>query len=405
MLQIDHIYEFFYNSIFTKDFEVHTFRQGVPNEDAYMIFNRSAEPYKILFYDQEPLLEQISIPYLDYFNIPFSDIEQNRQKYPTLYNGILEGTELEDYINWYKTFVREPFVLITSEHSEVKDQLLKKYGFRELYYFFHGFAALDWYRGYYALNYNKSIVKEYKHDFISFNRIINNDRSYRIYFVSKVKELGLLERGQVSFNVTDNIFDDWRDEVADPNSKLSDHAKLHIEQHLTNIDKLIIDHAELPGSASADIPRGNDAFWHVVTETVFYYNKLHLTEKIFKPIVSRQPFMLLAAAGNLEYLRSYGFKTFNCIIDESYDKIIDNDARIEAVVNQLYWYCNLAPDEKTDIIQQLEPIIDYNFHHFYGEFRHIIIRELLDNTKDLFQSIGYNDSHINYDNIRQVLTK
>jgi hypothetical protein len=275
---------------------------------------------------------------------------------------------------------------------------------RSLYYFFHGFAALDWYRGYYALNYNKSLVKPYKYDFITFNRIINNDRSYRIYFVSKLKELGLLDKGLVSFNVTDNIFDDWRDETADPNTKLSNHARVHIERNLTDVDKLIIDRAELPGSASADIPRDNNAFWHVVTETVFYHNKLHLTEKIFKPIVSKQPFMLLAAPGNLEYLRSYGFKTFDSIIDESYDNIVDNDLRTEAVVDQLHWYCNLTPGEKTNVIQQLEPIIDYNFHHFYGEFRHIITRELLDNTKTLFKDLGYDDCHINYANIHHVLT-
>jgi hypothetical protein len=292
------------------------------------------------------------------------------------------------------------------------------YNFQSLYYFFHGFAALDWYRGYYALNYNKSIVKQYNYDFISFNRIINNDRSYRIYFVSKLKELGLLDHGQISFNVTDNLFDDWRDETSDLNSKLSEQAKQHAETYLVDIDKLVIDRASIHGSASANIPRNIDiwdfkidkkpvdvdAFWHIVTETVFYYDKLHLTEKIFKPIVSKQPFMLLAAPGNLAYLKSYGFKTFDSVIDETYDTIQDNDSRIEAVVEQLYWYCNLTPDEKTDIIKQLEPIIQHNFNHFYGEFRHIITRELLDNTKTLFKEIGYDDSHINYTNIHQVLT-
>jgi hypothetical protein len=94
---------------------------------------------------------------------------------------------------------------------------------------------------YYALNYNKSVVKQYNYDFISFNRIINNDRSYRIYFVSLLKEQGLLDHGLVSFNVTDNLFDDWRDETADSDSKLSEQAKQHIEHHLVNIDKLVID--------------------------------------------------------------------------------------------------------------------------------------------------------------------
>jgi hypothetical protein len=115
--------------------------------------------------------------------------------------------------------------------------------------------------------------------------------------------------------------------------------------------------------------------------------------------------MLLAAPGNLAYLKSYGFKTFESVIDESYDLIQDPDLRTEAVVKQLHWYCDLTPDEKTDIIQQLEPIIDYNFHHFYGEFRHIITRELLDNTKTLFKKIGYDDEQVNYTNIYQVLTQ
>jgi hypothetical protein len=304
-------------------------------------------------------------------------------------------------------------ILATSEYSSTVDSYAVDNNFKKLYYFFHGFAALDWYRGYYALNYNKSIVKQYKNDFITFNRIINNDRSYRIYFVSQLKEQGLLDKGLVSFNVTDNLFDDWQDEVADPGTKLSEHARHHAETHLVNVNKLVIDNPTLHGSASADIPRTVDsitipntvdAFWHVVTETVFYYDKLHLTEKIFKPIVSKQPFMLLAAPGNLSYLRSYGFKTFDGIIDESYDTIQDPDQRTEAVVDQLAWYCNLSDTEKQDVIRAAEPIIEYNFHHFYGEFQQIIVKELLDNTKALFQEIGYNDGHINYHNIQHVLT-
>jgi len=387
MLQIDHVYEFFYQEIF-RDFELWHCFDGVINPNQVNIsdisvFTPIKDPLaKIFFYDQEPFITKLSKPYIDIFSdSPWSS------------------------------------VLVTSEYSQDVDDCIKNNNFQSLYYFFHGFAAQDWYRGYYALNYNKSIIKNYKHDFISFNRIINDDRSYRIYFISLLKEHGIIDRGQISFNVTDDYFNDWRDEVADQQSKLSHHAKQHIEKHLIDIFKLTIDRAELPGSASANIPRtinrrdynndtpNYDSLWHVVTETVFYYNKLHLTEKIFKPIVSKQPFMLLAAPGNLEYLRSYGFKTFDGIIDESYDLIQDNELRTEAVVKQLHWYCNLTPDEKTNIIQQLEPIIDYNFHHFYGEFKHIITSELLNNTKKLFKDFGYNDKDISYDTVYNVLTK
>ena len=387
MLQIDHIYEFLYQELF-KDFEVWYIHNGVPKlENIHIhdisIFTRKQIPdRKIFLFDQEPVISDLLQPYFNFFL----------------------ATPI-------------PAVFATSEKSDIVNTTCNLYNFQSLYYFFHGFAALDWYRGHYALNYNKSIVKQYTHDFISFNRIITDDRSYRIYFVSLLKELGLLDHGLVSFNVTDNLFDDWQDETADSNSKLSATARQHAEHHLTGITKLIIDRPEVHGSASANIPRNInswwypgkgpadiDAFWHIVTETVFYHDKLHLTEKIFKPIVSKQPFMLLAAPGNLAYLKSYGFKTFDSVIDESYDNIQDNDLRTEAVVRQLHWYCNLTPGEKTNIIQQLEPIIDYNFHHFYGEFRHIITNELLDNTKTLFKKISYDDSHLNYTSIHHVLT-
>jgi hypothetical protein len=374
MLQIDHIYEFLSQNIF-KDHQIIFLPNGFLPEnitgdllDDLHVFNENKNP-KIFFYDQEPVLSEFIDPYLN----------DNRL-----------SVKLD--------------ALITSEKSSLVNKICLASKTNSLYYFFHGFAALDWYRGYQALNFNNSVVRSYKYDFLTFNRIVNNDRSYRIYFVSLLKEQELVNHGQVSFNIADNQFDDWRDEISDFNSKLSERAKLHVEKYMVNVNKLIVDSLQVPGSASADIPRNTDAFWHVVTETVFYYDKLHLTEKIFKPIVSKQPFMLLAAPGNLAYLKGYGFKTFDSVIDESYDDIVDNDLRTEAVVRQLHWYCNLTPGEKTDVIKQLEPIIQHNFDHFYGEFRHIITRELLDNTKTLFRELGYDDSHINYSNIHHVLT-
>lgn len=421
MLQIDHIYEFLYQELF-KDFDVWSIPDGVPKigpikfTDINVFTPTSDTQSKIFFYDQEPFLQDLADKYIKMFKWP-SGIDLD-----DVYQEFLRGENPYGVVIAYKDHLKnladtnraykEPHLIAVSEHSDIVTDYATRNNLKLLYYFFHGFAASDWYRSYYALNYSKSIVKQYDYDFISLNRIINNDRSYRIYFISLLKEQGLLDRGLVSFNVTDNLFDDWRDEVVDTNTKLSEHARQHAERHLTDINKLVIDRTKLPGSVSADILRTIeglygpklDSFWHIVTETVFYYNKLHLTEKIFKPIVSKQPFMLLAAPGNLAYLKSYGFKTFDSVIDESYDNIIDNDLRIEAVVRQLHWYCNLTLDEKTDIIRQLEPIIDYNFHHFYGEFKHIITRELLNNTKALFQSMSYDDSHINYDNIYHVLT-
>lgn len=424
MLQIDHVYEFLYQELF-KDFEFWHLMNGVPklsdqSINDIMIFTKGPEVTKKIFqFDQEPYLEHLLAPYFEMFLIDKTYSPEElfyMYETKTIPYGMDPGEVHVNYARNNLSFFNKQYVFTTSEHSAAVDKCCADNQMQKLYYFFHGFAALDWYRGHYALNYSKSIIKSYNYDFISFNRIVSNDRSYRIYFVSKLVELGLINQGLVSFGVTDSIFDDWRDEVTNSKTKLSEHARQHAEQYLTNINKLVIDRAELPGSASASIPRtipgfwpnndqpNVDALWQVVTETVFYYDKLHLTEKIFKPIASKQPFMLLAAPGNLEYLRSYGFKTFDGIIDESYDLITDNDQRVDAVVKQLQWYCSLSQQEKNTVIERLAPIVEYNFHHFYGEFRHIITRELLDNTKALFKEIGHDDSAISYDNIYQALT-
>ncbi len=413
MLQIDHVYEFLYQNLFN-DFDLYHCPHGVVEtrdlvlNDIHIFTSSLDTTKKIFFYDQEPLLDKITDRYLKLFEYP------NSYSFDQIIEMTLNSTlpfdapgGTVDQMKFHETHPEcfyKQMTLVTSEKSPLVTKYCKEYGANQLYYFFHGFAALDWYRGYYALNYSKPVKMSYQHDFVSYNRIINNDRSYRIYWVSKLAELDLLSKGQVSFNVTDNHFDDWQDEVADPNTKLSELAKQHAEYYLTNIDKLVIDSPSLPGSASADILRDVDALWNVVTETVFYYDKLHLTEKIFKPIVSKQPFMLIAAPGNLEYLRSYGFKTFEGIIDESYDTIQDNDQRIEAVAAQLHWYCNLSQEEKSRIIERLAPIVEYNFHHFYGAFRHIITKELLTNCQTLFKEIGYDDKTIAYNDIYRVLT-
>jgi hypothetical protein len=188
MLQIDHIYEFLYQEIF-KDFEFWFLPGGVPKlqninlRDIAIFTHKKIADRKIFLYDQEPLIPKIYDPYLKLFD-----------------NALDPRSK----------------IFVTSEHSsDIPNSLYK------LYYFFHGFAALDWYRGYYALNYRKSAVKKYQYDFITFNRIITKDRSYRLFFISLLKENNLLGSGLISFNVIDDMIDNWEHELANSSTKLS----------------------------------------------------------------------------------------------------------------------------------------------------------------------------------------
>ena len=60
---------------------------------------------------------------------------------------------------------------------------------------------------------------------------------------------------------------------------------------------------------------------NIVTETSFECNGLFISEKILKPIVCYQPFIVLGPQNYLKELRRLGYQTFSDFWDESYDEI------------------------------------------------------------------------------------
>jgi hypothetical protein len=104
---------------------------------------------------------------------------------------------------------------------------------------------------------------------------------------------------------------------------------------------------------------------------------LHLTEKTFKAIALEMPFVLVAPAGSLEYLRSYGFQTFTGILDESYDDETDDILRIQKVTNLLKDLNNLSVHERQQIHRACLPRVEHNYNHFYrGGLTDILWAEL-----------------------------
>ena len=268
--------------------------------------------------------------------------------------------------------------LANSEQSVLKQKTLKEHCYHDWYYFFHGFAALDWFRDGQYINQGINWTKP----FISMNRLHVNDRSYRLNFVARLTKQKLLNHGHVSLHLNHTEHGDWQQELTDPNTRLSKSAQQLIQKHLSQ--PLLLDRTYSTGSLSADFGHQEfelwkSGFWHIVTETVFYHNKLHLTEKIFKPIVAQRPFMLAAAPGNLAYLKSYGFQTFDRWIDESYDSIQDPDQRLQAIVDQTQRLCAMSDADLREMHQEMRPVLEHNFNHLWSGFKRQIVNELVDN--------------------------
>ncbi len=85
--------------------------------------------------------------------------------------------------------------------------------------------------------------------------------------------------------------------------------------------------------------------------------------------------MLVAPRGSLEYLKSYGFKTFDSIWPETYDQA-DDDVRIKMIVDNLERINAWTSAELKDAALQAQSIIKHNFDWFYGEFKQILWKEL-----------------------------
>jgi len=153
---------------------------------------------------------------------------------------------------------------------------------------------------------------------------------------------------------------------------------------------LIIDTETPSGALSADVNFDSltSALFHVVTETVFFQDKLHLTEKVFKPIVSKRPFLLVAAPGNLAYLKRYGFRTFDRWIDESYDAEPDHYVRIEKITFEIAKLCAMPGPVLKQMHAEMQEVLEYNFQHFYTTFKDLIVDELVDNFEHILCQIN-----------------
>ena len=116
---------------------------------------------------------------------------------------------------------------------------------------------------------------------------------------------------------------------------------------------------------------------YLVTETVATGRRLHLTEKTFKPICLRMPFIIVGTQGSLKYLRSYGFRTFGDFWDESYDDETDDELRLEKIANLLKSLDSMSPEKKTELYKEMISTVEYNFDHFYsGGFEQKLWQEL-----------------------------
>jgi len=119
----------------------------------------------------------------------------------------------------------------------------------------------------------------------------------------------------------------------------------------------------------SNILLGQQAFLHVVTETVYNYPSTFITEKSIKPIINKRPFVMVAPPKSLANIRSLGFKTFDKFWDESYDNILDLEKRILAIVDIIDWLCQKSLEDIQNICLSMSDVLNYNFQFYVEHFQ------------------------------------
>lgn len=252
-----------------------------------------------------------------------------------------------------------PKILVTSEqNSSDLTWICNTYGLDHAHYFFHGWAALDWYRGYdHSFLSTPYLERNIRYPLFIPNNIIGGRRTHRIQLLAALHQRSSIDVNLISF------------------PDICPHENVSANQLAQNLGldisaiklPLIIDHGRNHAGGSHKIDfwdQAQQCFCHVVTETV-WNDRLHITEKIFKPIVLQQPFILVGSRFGLAYLRKYGFHTFSEIWDESYDELPDHE-RGEAVADLCATISNWSPSQLKDAHSHAQKIVEHNFNWFYN---------------------------------------
>jgi glycosyltransferase involved in cell wall biosynthesis len=302
----------------------------------------------MIAHDQEPLD-------YDFLESQILDIQTPKlREYPLFVKFLLSLPKIKMQTNALNVYKKSLLC-----HSEKNSADLKKFDdyFVGVYHWSHAMIARDWFR---FAEQDLSIANSplgYTHDFLIYNRAWNGSREYRLKFTELLIENNLVDCSLVKFSPFDT------------EKHYTQHNFKNTEFKILNFSmETEIPENTAPSCYSADYAADdyNACGIEIVLETLFDDSRNHLTEKVLRAIACGKPFILASTPGSLQYLRDYGFKTFDCLINESYDLVQDPLQRLEAIIDEMSRIKKLSKTDKLELFTKLNSIAEYNKKLFFS---------------------------------------
>lgn len=124
-----------------------------------------------------------------------------------------------------------------------------------------------------------------------------------------------------------------------------------------------------------------DSYWNVVLETMLSTDGaesgIFITEKTLKPIRNGQSFVILGCQNSLAFLKDRGYRTFDNVIDETYDTVPDVRERWFRVYELAKYFVGLDILALESLQRKCLPAIEHNQRHF-DRCRREILQRLID---------------------------
>jgi uncharacterized protein YeeX (DUF496 family) len=103
------------------------------------------------------------------------------------------------------------------------------------------------------------------------------------------------------------------------------------------------------------------SFCAIAAETIYAQPFATFSEKTMIAMKCRRPFIIVGAPYTLEYLKSFGFKTFDRWWNESYDQEEDHATRILQIFELIDFISNLSNQQIKQIFDEMQEVLDYNY--------------------------------------------
>lgn len=215
--------------------------------------------------------------------------------------------------------------------------------------------------------------KKYTKSFLNLNR---RWRTHRPCFVGLLHSMNLLDKGLVSLGRSDDNLN-WNNIFHTVSNLLREDDELYElfvsnKETIVSLPEMYLDTTDLystrdrillPDVSYTDtLKLYQETYFSVASETFFFDSPgRFFSEKTFKPIAFKHPFILMSHPNSLELLHTLGYKTFHPFIDESYDKETNDVSRLKMILKEVERLSNLSDTEIEQFIDVVKPITKYNF--------------------------------------------